>query len=195
MILILTSIIEETNSKWLPLKISEELILDIGNENMEAFRVLYEETNKAVYGFAYSILKNTHDANDVMQDTYVQIHANAKKYKCQGKPMAWIFRITRNLALMKIREGAKMAPYEIEEQLSDPQVEFSTLSEDRIMLEKTLCELPDEERQILILYAVSGLKHREIAAIMNMNLATELSKYRRTIKKMKKLMMEGEKNE
>ena len=40
MILILTSIIEETNSKWLPLKISEELILDIGNENMEAFRVL-----------------------------------------------------------------------------------------------------------------------------------------------------------
>ena len=47
--------------------------------------------------------------------------------------MAWIFRITRNLAFMKIREGAKMAPYEIDEQLSDPQVEFSTLSEDRIM--------------------------------------------------------------
>jgi RNA polymerase sigma-70 factor (ECF subfamily) len=51
--------------------------------------------------------------------------------------------------------------------------------------------LSDEERQIVILHAVSGVKHREIAKIMEMPLPTVLSKYNRAMKKLKK-KMQGE---
>ncbi len=54
-----------------------------------------------------------------------------------------------------------------------------------MVIETAFKVLVDEERQILMLHAVSGLKHREIATVMDMSLNTVLSKYHRAIKKMR----------
>ncbi len=193
MFIILTSTIQEATSKWSAPKISEQLIVDIGYQDMEAMRVLYEETNSAIYGFAYSILKNPQDAQDVLQDTFLHIHSYAARYKCQGKPMAWILKITRNLALMKIRDMKKTDYLDGEENYTDfSSYCFTEQSEDRMILEKVLLGLGEEDRQILVLHAISGLKHREIAVIMDMNLSTVLSRYNRTIKKVRKILTEVE---
>ena len=64
----------------------------------EALAALYEQTHAAVYGFALSILKNAQDAEDVLQDTYIQVWKAAENYVSAGKPLSWIFTITRNLA-------------------------------------------------------------------------------------------------
>ena len=57
--------------------------------------------------------------------------------------------------------------------------------EDRMMLAALLRLLTEEERQIVVLHAVSGMKHREIAALLKMNLSTVLSKYNRALKKLR----------
>ena len=60
-------------------------------------------------------------------------------------------------------------------------------AEDKLTVEQLLNTLDENERQIVVLHAVSGLKHREIASMLNMPLATVLSKYNRAIKKLQKI--------
>lgn len=55
-----------------------------------------------------------------------------------------------------------------------------------------MTRLTDEERQIVVLHAVAGFKHREIAQIMDLLLPTVLSKYNRALKKLKEELMKGE---
>lgn len=173
----------------------EGLILAIADGNKNALAALYENTNTAVYGFSLSILKNTHDAQDVLQDTYIKVFANAKRYIPQGKPMAWIFTITRNLCLMKLRDGKKTTEDPVEERV-DIGHDTREALEDKIVLKKVIESLPSPEREIIVMHAVSGLKHREIADILDIPLSTVLSKYNRTIKKLKLLLKEeyGEQN-
>jgi len=80
-----------------------------------ALEALYERTKAAVYGLALSILRNPQDAEDVMQDTYIRIIRSAGRYRSQGKPMAFILTITRNLALDRIRAGTS-DPLPLEEE-------------------------------------------------------------------------------
>ena len=172
--------------------IDEILLIRIAQGDMEAFRSLYELTDKAVYGFALSILKNQHDAEDVMQDTYLRIRAAAHLYQPTGKPMAWIFTIVRNMALMKLRSKKRITYTEYD--ILENDINFSRImnNEDRLVLEAALRVLGEEERKIVILHAITGLRHREIADIMEMALATVLSKYNRALKKMRKYLEEKE---
>ncbi len=163
-------------------------ISDLPHGGEKALAELYELSKSAVYGFAMSILKNHYDAEDVMQETFLKIYAAAENYTARGKPMAWILTITRNLALMKLREARnKDAPLETFHHL--PGAEEKGASEsvlDRMVLENVMDILTDEERQIITLHAISGLKHREIAEIIQIPLSTSLSKYRRGLAKLKK---------
>jgi RNA polymerase sigma-70 factor (ECF subfamily) len=84
--------------------INENLIAKTALGDKEAFTELYLSTKTPVYAFALSILRNAHRAEEVMQDTYIQIFKAAQSYIPEGKPLAWILRITRNLSLMKLRE-------------------------------------------------------------------------------------------
>ncbi len=64
-------------------------------------------------------------------------------------------------------------------------IQESTTQEDKALIQTCMESLSDEERQILVLHAVAGFKHREIAKILGLKLSTVLSKYHRAIKKMK----------
>ncbi len=154
----------------------------------EGLRALYEETRGSVYGFALSILKSVQDAEDVLQETYIRIHGAAGRYQPQGRPLAWILTITRNLAMMKLRErGRRADPEEFQwEQFSLPDNAQGV--EDRLTLLALLQNLSDEERQIVVLHAVSGFKHREIAALLQRPLPTVLSKYHRAMKKLRTML-------
>lgn len=69
----------------------------------DAFAVLYRSTSGAVFAYALSVLKNRQDAEDVLHDCYVNIYQTAQAYRSEGKPMAWIMTVTRNLCLHKLR--------------------------------------------------------------------------------------------
>lgn len=162
-----------------------------------ALESLYHETSASVYAYAVSVLKNVHDAEDVLHDCYIAVHSAAVHYSSSGKPMAWLITIAKNLCLMKLRERKKKAEVEDEDFFINAQYNADTAltPEDAFILNECMNELSDEERQIVVLHAVSGFKHREIAAFLDMALPTVLSKYNRALKKLKKSLSKGEREE
>ena len=158
----------------------------IALNDIEAFNELYNLINNNVYSFALSILKNSEDAKDVMQEVFITIYHNAYKYQNQNKPMAWILTITKNIAYTKIRNNKKT--------INVDEIEFITKPnhDDKILVEYLLNNLTTEERNIIILHAMNGFKFYEIAKILDLKLTTTLSKYHRAIKKLKELIKEEE---
>lgn len=170
--------------------LDENLILRSGAGEKEAFCELYKQTSNAVFSYALSILRNPDDAEDAMQETFLHIRSAAHLYKCQGKPMAWILTIARNVCLMKFRQKrhvVSLSYEEVPEELDCSQIEEE---EDRLILETAFRILSKEECQMIVLHAVSGMKHREISEIMKIPLSTVLSKYNRGIKKLREQLEE-----
>ena len=160
------------------------------DDAQEALAEIYRLTSTAVYGFALSILKNSHDSEDVLHDCYIHLYSSAASYRSSGKPMAWILTITRNLCMSKLREKKRRNEADIED-WSEYIEEIGTLStEERYVIRECMQVLSDEERQIVLLHALSGFKHREIASMMSLPLATVLSKYSRAVKKLQKRLSE-----
>lgn len=148
---------------------------------------LYHATRTAVYSFALSILKDHHDAEDVLHDCYVAVWQSAGRYASHGKPLAWMLTITKNLCFQKLREQRKTGGGLEDRELTLPDKSTLTM-EDRTVLRACLEQLSDQERQIVALHAVAGFKHREIAALLELPLSTVLSKYARAIKKLKQYL-------
>lgn len=171
----------------------ENHISELANGDISAMERLYARTKTAVYGMALSILRNSHDAEDVMQDTYLRVYEGSPNYQAKGKPMAWILRITRNLSLDIVRsKPAKELPLETE-WLPDDGSDFSESSLDKLVLQVVISQLDEQERQIVMLHSIESLKHREIAEILEIPLGTALSKYHRSLTKLRKLLEERSK--
>ncbi|MBR2472761.1 MAG: RNA polymerase sigma factor [Clostridia bacterium] len=182
LIFMLTEEKQHTDSEQL-----DGLIQSIAKGDRDALAKLYHASSKQVYGFALSIVKNSADAEDVLHDTFIRIYNSSSLYKSNGKPMAWIMTITKNLATQVLRDRARQG--ESKDEAFD---DFKASAEDRIVLQACMKLLDDESRQILILHALSGFKHREIAQMLDLALPTVLSKYHRAIKKLRNHLQQEE---
>lgn len=158
----------------------------------DALTSLYDQTRFAVFGYILSILGNRHDAEDILQEVYIRIYHGASRYRPSGKPMAWIFAVARNLALMHLRENRRRGDLSPEMWDAIPDAVTGMAAEDRMVLDAAMKVLSEEERRIVVLHAMTELKHRDIAEIMHMPLPTVLSKYHRAIKKMRQTLAEGD---
>ena len=164
----------------------DECIFAVAQGDDLALERLYNLTSGAIYAYALSVTKNPDDAKDVMHDTFVKAYESAHNYISHGKPMAWLLTIAKNLCYTVFRKQSRfvdVSDEDIEARFCDDE----TPIEDRLVIDQMLSNLDEGERQIVVLHAVSGLKHREIAQMLNMPLATVLSKYNRAIKKLQKI--------
>lgn len=168
----------------------DTLLLRTGRGDREAFARLYGLSRGAVYGLALALLHDAQEAQDVSQDVFVKVWESAPSYRPQGTPMAWLLTVARNTARMRLRQGGRQVLLDEESWNAIPAGEPGVSAEDRLLLQEGLGRLGEEERYILLLHA-GGLKHREIAALLELPLATVLSQYRRGLKKLKRAM-EGE---
>lgn len=166
----------------------EALLLRVGQGDRDALAELYGRTRGAVYALALSLLRSAEEAQDIAQDTYVRVWESAPAYRPQGSPMAWLLTVTRNLTLSRLRQGGRQADLEEGEWEAIPAQAPAVTPEDRQVLQEALARLGGEERRIVLLHAVSGLKHREIAKLLELPVSTVLSKYHRGLKKLKALM-------
>jgi len=164
------------------------LLTAVASGDMEAFEQLYHLTNASVYAFALSILKDSHDAQDVLHDCFVAIYGAASGYRSSGKPMAWIITITRNLCFKLLKEREKTVSLSLEDWKDHIDLCTQMTADDKVVLEQCMERLSDEERQIVVLHAVAGFKHREIGEMMDLALPTVLSKYHRAIKKLREYL-------
>ena len=158
-------------------------MISLAEGNRQALKEIYEASKSSVYGYALSILKDRTAAEDVMQDTYLKLYQNAGQYKPEGKPLAYLLTIARNLAYNRMRS---MHGETYGEDYEHP-VEEAGLdrAENRMLIDIALKALDDTDCQIVVLHAVSGLKHREIAECLGLKLSTVLSRYNRALGKMR----------
>ncbi len=189
MIAFLTILSETVNNDE---KSLDNLIMNFVSGDECAFEKLYDGTRTAVYSYAMSILKHPQDAEDVLHDCFVKLYMSAGSYNSQGKPMAWILTIAKNLCYERLRERKRTV------NLTDEEWErsFETnehIGREEILTIRSLVELlGEEERMIVTLHAISRFKHREIAEFMNLPLSTVLSKYHRAVKKLRNAYLQDE---
>ena len=163
----------------------QRLLRCIAGNDRDALAELYRRTRPAVYGLALSYLRNAHDAQDLTQDVYVQVWDCAAQYRPTGSPMGWLLAVCRSLCLMRLRREERRTALSDEEWDAIPAQECGLDADERVLLQHALASLGDEERRIVLLHAVTGMKHREIAALLELPLPTVLSKYHRALKKMR----------
>lgn len=166
------------------IEIDESLFAKIAKGESASFERLYLLCKDVVFSYTLSTLRNPYDADDAASEVFLKIRSAAHLYKPSGKPMAWIFTITRNVCLMKLREQKKYS--ELNDIAAGQGFDIIPDIEDRLVLETSLKILGENEMKIIMLHAVAGMKHREIADLLNKPLSTVLSRYNRGIKKLRK---------
>jgi RNA polymerase sigma-70 factor (ECF subfamily) len=173
------------------LDIDEALLVRIGQDDQEALTDLYVLTHRVIYTYALSLIKNHEDALDIVQDTYIKIRSAAHLYQPMGKPLAWMFTITRHITLNMIRKNKRSQAFDQDVLENNTSFSYIEDPEDKMVLQMALKILSEEERQIVLLHSVGGFKHREISELTDLALGTVLSKYNRGLKKLRKALKKG----
>lgn len=161
-----------------------QLLLHVAAGERAALAELYDRTRAAVYGLALSYLKNVHDAQDMTQDVYVRVWECAAQYRPDGSAVGWVLAVCRSLCLMHLRRDRRQTLLDEDEWRAVPDTACGLAHEERLLLQDALAALGEQERRIVLLHAAAGLKHREIACLLDLPLATVLSKYHRARKKL-----------
>ena len=168
----------------------EELIFQMSIGDMSAMGKLYELVKTDIFAYALSKSSCVQDAEDITHDTFVQIYKYSKRYQPMGKPLAWIFTIERSLIYRQYNLSTRVLSLDEEIGTKSSENDFSSQIVDSQFLCEIMRVLTKEEQEIITLHVVSGLKHREIAKLINKPLSTVLSKYNRAIKKLQSCVKE-----
>jgi RNA polymerase sigma-70 factor (ECF subfamily) len=174
------------------------LLIAIKNANDSSFEILFKKMHKSVFALAFSILGDKSLAEDVVQETFIRIKTKSNSYLEGTNGVAWIFQIARNLSLNILKkrkfEVTILKDNQSLEELflkhspsSNKSKEFD-ISLEKFLLQEAFTKLNENERQIVILYAVSGLKHKEIAKLLNIPQPTERWYYIRALGKLRKTL-------
>ena len=166
----------------------DNLIHEISNGDRNALGNLYDVTSSNVFGYALSIIRCKSKAEDIMQDTYIQIHKKAKLYKSQGKAMAWILRITRNLAYNALKKQKKEVSLDIDFGYQTQQMFDENEVLDKLILNEVLTKLSIGERQVVILYLLVGMSQKDISKTMGIPLPTVKWRYKSALNKLYKII-------
>ncbi len=186
---------EQKNRENANSRIDEAWFEKIACGDNEAFTELYYASYKQLFGFLLSLTKNKEDAEDLLQNTYIKIRNGSHLYKKMGTPMTWMCAIAKNQYLDFVRKYGKNRNTdfgEVENYVSEGMtnvIDDASHVENKMILEYAFSILGEQERTIVILHMINGLKHREIAELTGLPLSTVLSKYNRSLKKMKNSIM------
>jgi RNA polymerase sigma factor (sigma-70 family) len=135
-------------------------VLEFGDE--QAFRLLYRRHTPALFGSVYRLLgKNDQDAEDVVQETWIQACEHLKQFQWRSMFSTWLLGIGLHLVYNNLRQG-KGQQVSIENQHTTVACQKED-NELRIDLERAIRMLPDNFRLILVLHDIEGFTHQEIA--------------------------------
>lgn len=169
------------------LKKLEQSILKIANGDHNCLKFLYDELNQAVYTLSYIILKDRYLAEDVSQEVFVKVMANASSYKKGTSPKAWVLQIARNASIDILRKKKEIVTsFDSESAYQNiiTDTKQKTDLENKIIVFQALKQLDLEQQQIVLMHVLAGLKFKEISNILERPMGTITWKYRTAIKNM-----------
>jgi RNA polymerase sigma-70 factor (ECF subfamily) len=138
-----------------------------------AFDVLYRRYVEAVYGYAFYLLGDHHDAEDATERTFLSALGAVERFRADGGTFrSWLFRIAHNAAMNSIRtrRRRRTAPLESTPEPRDPAADPAGViarAEERRSVRAAVATLPLERRQVIVLRFVDGLSAREIGRILD----------------------------
>jgi len=150
---------------------------------MHLVHELYEDVRPALYRFIGSELRSRQEIEDVIQEAFVRLMAELAAGKSIGNPRAWVFRVSHNLAMDVHRRAG--GTVDLAENAVTPVAnpEDSTRESERHeAVERAVAFLTPPERRCLELRA-EGLRYREIAAILGLQVSTVATFVSRAIRK------------
>ncbi|MBR4012651.1 MAG: RNA polymerase sigma factor [Clostridia bacterium] len=167
-------------------KYCDDALCRIANGDVDALTVIYNKMGRRIFLLAFSILRDRESAEDVMQDTFLKIAAQARAYNEKSNAIAFILTITRNLSLNLLAKRRRNASYEksLDESREIVDVENYYSSSVKSVLE-ALSILDDDERQIIVMKLDCGMKHKDIAILLGISESACQKRYRRALEKLK----------
>ena len=150
---------------------------------------LYRMYSKGMYNICLRMLNNSMEAEDVLQESFMDVYKKLHSFKYESTPGAWIKRIVVNNCINRLRKK-KLHIEEIEEgrYVVEEVVESKDHAYEVRKIKKAMSRLPDGYRAIFSLYAMEGYDHSEIGQIMNISESTSKSQYSRAKKKIREIM-------
>lgn len=162
------------------------IIKNIADGDKNALKELYDIMSNDIYKFLLMFCRDKYTAEDAVQETFVSIYENAKSYRMYKNPKAWILTIAKNKAISVIRANTRTTSLDTFENDIEDMAQTENIILDKIQTEMLLSVLSEKDKKIVILHAVYGFKHHEIAKLMSMPLGTVTRRYKESIEKMRK---------
>ncbi len=164
--------------------IHQDLIEGCRNHDRKAQVRIYELYYKAMYNTSYRILKNEAEAEDIMQEAFLDAFRKIDSFKGTGSFGSWLKKIVVNRSLDKLRTRKEMESLDEKEvEIEDaPETDDSYAGNVFNRLEdvsRAMEALPDRYRVILSLYLLEGYDHEEIAEILNISYNNARTRYAR----------------
>ena len=152
---------------------------------------LYSLYVDAMYNVALRFLGNKEDAEDMVQDSFVDAFKKLNSFKYESSFGAWLKRIVINKSINYLK--AKRIPVVPMEQHEFHLTDEEAVSEEVVDIKKVkmgIARLPMGYQQIINLYLIEGYDHVEIAEILDITTSTSKSQYHRAKKKLLELLSE-----
>jgi RNA polymerase sigma-70 factor (ECF subfamily) len=143
--------------------------------NRAEIEELYRRYGALVRRRARSILGDEHEAQDAMQEVFVRVIAAMAEFRGQSQPSTWLYRITTNLCLNRIRDSRRRRDRlaEAADDRSEPMApSASPTPEARTTLRAVLAKVDEELAQVAIFYYVDDMDQAEIAALLGVSRRT-----------------------
>lgn len=141
----------------------KELIRRCLKGKPDAQRMLYEKHSGLVYAICFRYSKNAEDANDLLQETFINVFTHLKNFKSDGSFGGWIRKIAVNCAIRHYHKNLKRIDDCDLENIID-QSEYWDVIDDLGAQElmNIINKLPDGYRLVFNMYAIEGYNHKEI---------------------------------
>src|SRR5438270_5652527 len=166
-----------------------------------AFEFLYGLHSRRVYALCLRMVSNPSDAEDLMQEAFLQLFRKIGTFRSESAFSTWLHRMTVNVVLMRLRK--KALPVSSLEEATEPDEEGGgprkdvgaadlrlSGAVDRVNLERSIERLPPGYRTVFVLHDVQGYEHNEIADIMGCSVGNSKSQLHKARTRLRDLLQE-----
>ncbi|MEE2703007.1 MAG: sigma-70 family RNA polymerase sigma factor [Myxococcota bacterium] len=165
-----------------------ELVQKAREGSREAFEVLVRRFSERAYRVAFRILRDTDQSQDVLQEAFIKAYRGIRNFEQRSAFYTWLYRIVVNLALDRRRRERPGTRIEWEDGVAhqiEPRAVVSAPADPdatarraqvREILSEGIQQLPDGQREVLLLREVEGLSYEEIAKTMEISKGTVMSR-------------------
>jgi RNA polymerase sigma-70 factor (ECF subfamily) len=170
----------------------EEWMEAVCRGDRRAYQALVDRHWKAISHYAFRLLGDLSEAEDISQETFLRLWKQAEKWQPgKAKLSTWLHRITHNLCIDHLRKHSRMqaeadpGQFVEAEAIAGQDIEDQSREELGGQLQRALATLPESQRSALMLCSQSGFSNQEAAAIMGISvkaLESTLARARRTLR-------------